>query len=69
MFFYDIARKLLRGVGLDKRADRLRYLCGRRYRARLRLPGLSEIAEFYGVSGSYIFKPSQYKLSKSLGKF
>ena len=28
-----------------------------------------EIAEFYGVSGSYIFKPSQYKLSKSLGKF
>jgi hypothetical protein len=45
---YDIARKLLRYRAeaasrrrADKRADRLRHLCGRRYRARLRLPGLS----------------------------
>jgi hypothetical protein len=28
-----------------------------------------EIAEFYGVSGSYIFKASHYQLSKGLGKF
>jgi len=66
---YDIARKLLRGVGLTSEPiDFDTYAVDDIVRGYV-FPVYPEIAEFYGVSGSYIFKPSQYKLSKSLGKF
>lgn len=64
---YDIARKLLRGVGLTSEPiDFDTYAVDDIVRGYV-FPVYPEIAEFYGVSGSYIFKPSQYKLSKSLG--
>jgi hypothetical protein len=32
-------------------------------------PVYPEIADFYGIPGSYIFKTSHYNLSKNLGRF
>jgi hypothetical protein len=66
---YDIARMLLRSVGRPSGPiDFDTYAVDDIVRGYV-FPVYPEIAEFYGVSGSYIFKASHYRLSKTLGRF
>jgi hypothetical protein len=66
---YDIARKLLRSVGRPHAPiDFDTYAVDDIVRGYV-FPVYPEIAEFYGVSGSYIFKTCHYRLSQGLGKF
>ena len=66
---YDIARMLLRGVGRPSGPVAFdTYAVDDIVRGYI-FPVYPEIAEFYGVSGSYIFKASQHRLSKDLGRF
>jgi hypothetical protein len=66
---YDIARLLLRAVGRPSGAiDFDTYAVDDIVRGYV-FPVYPEIAEFYGISGSYIFKTSHYKLARSLGRF
>jgi hypothetical protein len=66
---YDIARLLLRGVGRSHAPiDFDTYAVDDIVRGYV-FPVYPEIAEFYNVSGSYIFKTSHYRLSHGLGKF
>jgi Polysaccharide biosynthesis enzyme WcbI len=66
---YDIARRLLRGVGRPAEpVDFDTYAVDDIVRGYV-FPVYPEIAELYGSSGSYIFKASHYRLSKGLGKF
>jgi Polysaccharide biosynthesis enzyme WcbI len=66
---YDIARQLLRGVGRPHAPiDFDTYAVDDIVRGYV-FPVYPEIAEFYGTSGSYIFKTSHHRLSKGLGKF
>ncbi|MEA2759764.1 MAG: hypothetical protein QOH65_2377 [Methylobacteriaceae bacterium] len=66
---YDIARMLLRSVGRPSGPiDFDTYAVDDIVRGYI-FPVYPEIAEFYGVSGSYIFKASHYRLSKNLGRF
>jgi hypothetical protein len=65
---YDIARKLLRGVGLTSEPiDFDTYAVDDIVRGYV-FPVYPEIAEFYGVSGSYIFKPSPVQAEQEPGK-
>ncbi|GAC1328463.1 MAG: hypothetical protein NVSMB26_03800 [Beijerinckiaceae bacterium] len=66
---YDIARLLLRGIGRPAiPIDFDTYAVDDIVRGYV-FPVYPEIAEFYGIEGSYLFKTSHYQLSKSLGEF
>jgi hypothetical protein len=66
---YDFARLLLRGVGRTSGPiDFDTYAVDDIVRSHV-FPVYPEIAEFYGIEGSYIFKASHYRLSRSVGKF
>jgi hypothetical protein len=66
---YDVARHLLRQVGRPSDPiDFDSYAVDDIVRGYV-FPVYPEIAEFYGISGTYIFKTSHYQLSKHLGRF
>jgi hypothetical protein len=66
---YDMARLLLRHVGRPSAPiDFDTYAVDDIVRGYV-FPVYPEIAEFYGVPGSYIFKASHYRLSKGFGRF
>ena len=66
---YDMARILLGRVGRPNRPiDFDTYSVDDIVRGYV-FPVYPEIADFYGIPGSYIFKTSHYNLSKTLGRF
>jgi hypothetical protein len=66
---YDVARQLLQGVGRPSGPiDFDTYAVDDIVRGYV-FPVYPEIAELYGISGSYIFKTSHFRLSRSVGRF